>query len=228
MLMFNRRALVVGLVMLMAAGLAIFMKPKHWLAVDGLELDLEMMIPKNFGEWNVDPTVMPLLVSPDVQANLDKTYNQTLSRTYVNNHGERVMLSIAYGGRQTKSLQVHKPEVCYKAQGFQIGKMTKAVLDLAIGEIPVMHLVARQEHRNEPITYWIRTGEYVTRGWFEQNLARLRYGLSGKVPDGLLVRVSNISLDEQVSYQVQQDFLTMMLQAVRKEDRAHLIGKLAL
>jgi hypothetical protein len=67
----------------------------------------------------------------------------------------------------------------------------------------------------------------VTCGWFEQNLVRLSYGLTAKVPDGLLVRVSNISNDEQDSYRIQQVFLTALLQGVRKEDQVRLVGKLA-
>jgi len=91
----------------------------------------------------------------------------------------------------------------------------------------VMQLVAKQGTRNEPITYWIRIGDTVARGWFEQNLARLRYGLDGKIADGVLVRISTISNDEPDSYRIQQTFLTAMLQAVNREDRFRLVGKLA-
>ena len=220
------RYIAVGIAMLLAAGLSIAMTPTERLADNGPAIDLETMIPKEFGGWKLDPTVMPLLVSPDAEAMLNKIYNQTLSRTYIDSGGKRIMLSIAYGGDQTRDLQVHKPEVCYVSQGFQIGEMTKAVVDTAIGQIPVMRLMAKQGARNEPITYWIRMGDSVTRGWWEQNMARLSYGLTGIVPDGLLVRVSNISSDEQDSYRIQQVFLSAMLQGVRKEDRAWLVGKL--
>jgi EpsI family protein len=224
---FNLRNLIIGLAMVAAAGLALAMTPTHKIADQGPKIDLETMIPKQFGEWTIDSSIVPIAPDPQQEAMLNKIYSQTLSRTYVNVAGQRVMLSIAYGGDQSKALQVHKPEVCYASQGFQVGKMTKALVDTAIGAIPVMHLVATQGTRNEPITYWIRTGDTVTRGWFEQNVARLTYGLTGKVPDGLLVRVSNISSDEQDSYRIQQTFLTAMLQGVRKEDRVRLVGKLA-
>jgi len=223
----NLRYLLIGLAMLAAAGLAIAMTPTSKVADQGPNIDLETMIPKQFGEWKIDETVVPLLADPKQTALLNKIYNQTLSRTYVNAAGQRVMLSIAYGGDQSRAMQVHKPEVCYASQGFQIGQMTKALVDTANGQIPVMHLVAKQGTRNEPITYWIRTGDTVTRGWFEQNLARLTYGLTGKVPDGLLVRVSNISNDEPEAYRIQQAFLSAMLQGVSKEDRVRLIGKLS-
>ena len=108
--------------MLAAAGLALALTPRLKLADQGPTISLEAMIPKQFGEWKLEGTIASLIVSPDVQALLDKIYNQTLSRTYINPKGERIMLSIAYGGDQSDTMAVHKPEVCYPAQGFQILK----------------------------------------------------------------------------------------------------------
>jgi EpsI family protein len=123
-------------------------------------------------------------------------------------------------------MHAHRPEICYAASGFEIGKMTKTFVDTTIGRIPVMRLVAKQDARNEPITYWIRIGDSLTLGWFEQKLTVIDYGLAGKVPDGVLVRVSAISNDEQDSYRVQQAFLVALLKAVRSEDRFWLVGHL--
>jgi EpsI family protein len=89
-----------------------------------------------------------------------------------------------------------------------------------------MRLVARQGARNEPITYWISEGDSITRGWIEQKLTAIGYGLTGKVPDGLLVRVSSLSNDEQGAYWAQQVFLSALLRAVRSEDRFWLVGRL--
>jgi EpsI family protein len=216
-----------GLAMVAAAGFAIAMTPSHHITDEGQKLDLETMIPKQFADWTFDSSIIPIAPDPQRQAEINKIYSQTLSRTYFNGSRQSVMLSIAYGGDQSKALQAHKPEVCYESQGFQIGQMTKAIVDTTIGQIPVMHLVAKQGSRNEPITYWIRVGDSITRGWFEQNLARLSYGLTGSVADGILVRVSTISNDEPDSYRIQQTFLTAMLQGVKREDRFRLVGKLA-
>jgi EpsI family protein len=95
------------------------------------------------------------------------------------------------------------------------------------GEIPIMRLVAAQGKRVEPITYWIAVGDVVVRGAFEQNLARIRYGLTGTVPDGMLVRVSTISQNEASAYQVHDQFVSDMLQAMRAEDAARLLGRFA-
>jgi EpsI family protein len=189
-------------------------------------INLETIIPRDFDGWKIDFITAALVVNPDDNSLLNKIYNQTLSRTYSNNEGEQVMLSLAYGRDQSSDLHVHRPEICYATSGYDISDMTKTFVDTSIGRIPVMHLVAKQGSRNEPITYWIRVGDSLTRGWFEQKLTAIAYGLTGKVPDGLLVRVSTISNNEQDSYRIQQAFLTALLQSVRSEDRHWLVGHL--
>lgn len=219
-------SLILGMLMVSSGALTKVMTPTIEIADRQDKINLESMIPAEFGVWKIDPFTVALVVNPDDKWLLNKIYNQTLSRTYINNLGERVMLSIAYGRDQSKDMQVHRPEICYRAGGFDIGEMTKTFVDTTIGRIPVMHLVAKQGARNEPITYWIRVGDSLTRGWFEQKLTAIGYGLTGKVPDGLLFRVSTISNDEQDSYRIQQVFLASILQAVRSEDRYWLVGQL--
>lgn len=221
----SARHLLVGLAMLAAAGLAIAMKPGERMAVQRPPLNLESAVPQSFAGWRVDTSIVPVMVSPDVRAALDKIYSQTLARTYVDSQGQRVMLTIAYGGDQSRETQVHKPEVCYPMQGFQITSMAAGVLDAVQQKIPIMRLVAVQGRRVEPITYWIAVGDTVVRGAFEQNMARLKYGLTGTVPDGILVRVSSITRDEQSAYRLQDRFVNDMLQAMPPREAARLLGK---
>lgn len=190
------------------------------------KINLEAIIPREFDQWKINPSTAAIIVNPDDNGLLNKLYSQTLSRTYINNAGEQIMLSIAYGSDQSSDLQVHRPEICYATSGFDIANMTKTFVNTSIGQIPVMQLVAKLGNRNEPITYWIRVGDSLTRGWIEQKFASISYGLTGKVPDGLLFRISTISNNEQESYRIQQEFLTTMLQAVRSEDRYWLVGQL--
>lgn len=219
-------SLTLGLLMLLSGILTKFLTPTVTIPGQQNKINLENLIPREFDSWKLDPSTAALMVNPDTQGLLNKIYNQTLSRTYINNEGERVMLSIAYGTDQSTDLHVHRPEVCYAAGGFNIGGMTKTFIDTTIGRIPVMRLVAKLDARNEPITYWIRVGDSLTRGWLEQKMAAIVYGLTGKIPDGLLFRVSTISNDEQDAYRIQQSFLSTVLQAVRSEDRYWLIGRL--
>jgi EpsI family protein len=221
----HARCLAVGLAMLAAAALAFAMTPRTRMADEAHRVDYEQLIPTSFGEWRLDTSLAPVEVPPDVKAQLERFYSQTVSRTYVNRAGERVMLSIAYGDSQSRSLQVHRPEVCYVAQGFSVSDLVRASLDTAAATIPVMNLVARQGARNEPITYWVRFGDDVVRGNVEQGIARLRYGLTGRIPDGLLVRVSTISRNPDAAYKSHAEFVAALIAAIPDADRWQLIGR---
>ena len=219
-----RTNIVLMLLMFVSAGLAVAFHPIQKIADRVPAPNLETMIPKQFGDWRIDSDLVPIKVNPDVQAKLDKIYNQTLSRTYVDGHGNRVMLSIAYGGDQSDALQVHRPNVCYSAQGFLISNMAKSFLGTDYLKIPVMQMVASQGSRIEPISYWITVGDRVVRGAWEQKLAKVKYGLTGEVPDGILVRVSNISSDASSSYILHAGFINSMLKSMSQNDRRRLLG----
>jgi EpsI family protein len=135
------------------------------------------------------------------------------------------MLSLAYGANQSRDLQIHRPEVCYSAQGFQIISTQKTSLPISTGDIPAMQLVAKLGQRNEPITYWVRIGENVVRGNLEQGFARMQYGLSGVVADGILFRVSSIGTDNTKAYASQQQFIDDLLNSVPTSTRAYLLGQ---
>ncbi|MBI3055453.1 MAG: EpsI family protein [Betaproteobacteria bacterium] len=201
----HRRMLIAALLMFAGAGLALAMKPTQKLADTREKPVLETMIPRQIGEWKVDPTIIPITPSPDVQALLDKLYNQVLARTYVNPAGRRIMLSIAYGGDQSDSMRVHEPEVCYGAQGFDVSGSVAGTLLTKYGELPVKRLIAVQGNRNEPITYWVVVGDKATLPGLTQKFAQLSYGLTGKVPDGFLVRISSIDPDRQTASMSEKD-----------------------
>ena len=168
---------------------------------------------------------MPVqLVSPDTQAMLDKIYNQTLSRTYVNAKGERVMLSVAYGGDQSDATRAHRPEVCYPAQGFQIRSAAQSSVAVNGYAMPVKQLVARQGGRNEPITYWITVGDRVTTTGTHQKLAQLSYSTRGVIPDGMLVRISTIDADETKAFALHAAFIAEMARAISPSWRQVVVG----
>lgn len=223
----NRRllaSLALGLAMAGTSALTGALTPGVRLAQGQAPFQLESMIPQRFGTWQLDPGVVPLTPDPEQQGMLKKLYDQTLSRTYIDGAGRRVMLSIAYGGDQSKALQLHLPEVCYVAQGFQLLRDGAGSLATPYGTLPVKRLVARQGQRNEPITYWITIGDKATRSGIEQKLRRLAYGLSGEIPDGMLVRVSSIALDEPAAYALQDRFVAQLLASLDAPGRARLIG----
>jgi EpsI family protein len=223
----NRRfvaSVVLGVAMAVTSALTGALTPKTRLAPATDPFRLEAMIPPSFAGWSIDQSMVPLKPNPEQQTVLEKIYDQTLARTYVNGRGQRVMLSIAYGGDQSKALQLHLPEVCYVAQGFQMLKERSDTLPTRFGTLPVKRLVARQQQRNEPITYWITIGDKAVMSGIEQKIQRLAYGLSGKIPDGMLVRVSTIQANEDDAYRVQDQFIGQMLDVMAARDRARLLG----
>ncbi|MEO8038328.1 MAG: exosortase-associated protein EpsI, B-type, partial [Betaproteobacteria bacterium] len=171
-----------------------------------------------------DESIVPVQAAPDTRAALARIYSQTLARTYINSKGDRVMLSVAYGGDQSDAMQVHKPEICYPAQGFSVVSILTTYLATQFGQLPVKRLVAVHGARVEPITYWITVGDRVARTGWEQKIAQLRYGLTGKIPDGLLFRVSSIDRDEARAYEIQSEFVRSVLSSLTASDRARLVG----
>ncbi|WMJ09596.1 exosortase-associated protein EpsI, B-type [Nitrosomonas sp. sh817] len=215
---------ILGVLMIVSAALTMALTPTKKIADQQEKFDLETMIPARFGNWKIDESIIPLQVDADTQAKLDKIYNQTLSRTYVNSYGERIMLSVAYGGDQSDNLAIHKPEVCYYAQGFEVMKIYADELLTQYGKFPIKRLMAVKGSRNEPITYWVTIGNKAVLPGIEEKLQQLRYGLTGNVPDGMLVRVSSIDTDRERAYQLQNIFIQDLLSMVADGERIRLIG----
>lgn len=218
------RALFAALLLLSASGLAHVTKPTISLADQLGKVDLEAVFPKSFGDWHVDTNLPVSIVSPDVEALLKTLYAQTISRTYVGPGGERIMLSVAYGGDQSDATRAHRPDVCYPAQGFEILSNQNARIDVGQTELSVRHMLAKQGQRLEPVTFWFVVGEHVAVSGQQQKIAQLRYGMRGLIPDGMLVRVSNISPDAASAYQTQARFITQMRAAMPQATRLRVFG----
>lgn len=153
--------------MLAASGLALALKPTQKIADKGPAVDLERIIPKEFGDWREERHNFVQMVDPQQKELIERIYTQTLSRTYANSNGYRIMLAIAYGDDQRDSMQTHYPEVCYPAQGFKLISREKGSITSSMGSIPVVQLVTSLEkQRIEPVTYWVMIGDIpITQGW---------------------------------------------------------------
>jgi EpsI family protein len=78
--------------------------------------------------------------------------------------------------------------------------------------------------RQEPVTYWFTVGDQAVMGTTQKKLVELQFGLTGRVPDGLLFRVSSIDGDQARGNQMQDLFVNQLLQAVPVADRKRLSG----
>lgn len=220
----RRRGFVAAGLMFAGAALAVGMRPtKHMADQIGMP-DLEQLFPKQFGDWRVDTNTPVILPSPDVQALLDKIYNQVLARTYVNAQDQRIMLSVAYGGDQSDGTSAHRPEVCYPAQGFAIRSNSVSLLPLGDRTIQVRRLTSQLGPRHEPITYWVLVGGAVVTSGVGQKLVQMRYGLRGVIADGMLVRVSSIDANAERAFDVQQQFISDLWKSLPPEARSRVLG----
>lgn len=218
-------ALVAAALMASAATLATAMTPTKRI-VDVLpKLDLEASIPERFGDWTLDKRAVGGVVNPQQTELLNQLYSQILTRTYYNSQGYRIMLSIAYGEDQRDGNQLHYPEVCYPAQGFQVTSNRKGTLETELGGIPVKRLETNlSQNRFEPITYWTTIGSQVLTGGATKKIAEMRYGLKGEIPDGLLFRISSIDRNPEIAFAVQQQFVNQLVTAIPADVRPRIAG----
>jgi EpsI family protein len=222
----TRRAAVLSFVGLVgAAAVAAWARPTIKVSDQHKDFNLEAIFPKAFGDWVVDPNMPVVLPPPDQQALLEKIYNQTLARTYVNHKGQRVMLSVAYGGDQSDGLTVHIPEVCYVAQGFRLVSASAGTVQIPGQSIPVRNLMMTLGQRQEPVTYWVLMGDEATISNTQRRIVSLRYGLRRLIPEGMLVRVSSINPDMVEAFALHQVFINDLVAAVPESEKVRVVGK---
>lgn len=189
----SRRELLIGGGFVLAAATAFAMKPRTHLNMLGGS-KIEALVPQRFAGWSF-LAASGLVLPPEDQ--LEKQlYSELLTRTYTNSRGMQMMLLIAYNGSQDGVVQIHRPEICYPAGGFKLTQIDEHSIPLKSGlDIPSRFIVAETGLRREQIIYWTRLGQFFPRRWSEQRWAVFEQNLEGKIPDGLLVRISSISPD---------------------------------
>jgi len=187
--------------------------------------DIDKNIPRQFGEWMPVPGVR--IVEPPGSDTLShEIYNQEIGRGYVDRDGHVIMLLIAYGASQSDRLQLHRPEICYTAQGFRVSKPFETAFSYRVGLPPMslMHLVAQREGRVEPVSYWMRIGNDVATGIIARQVLKLKYGLRGFIPDGALIRVSTVGVSEEAAFALEAKFIEDLMNAVDPAARNFLVG----
>lgn len=221
--MIDRRDVLLGGGMLVAAGAAAALTPRrHVELLHGRKL--EAIVPPAIGAWQTTPSQAFIL--PKTPGSLaDRLYSDTVSRLYVAPNALPVMMVLAYGNLQSDLLQLHRPEVCYAAVGFQISNSTKLALPVAPGiAVPARELTASTDNRIEPITYWTRIGDFLPTTRREQRTMRLREQLAGIVPDGILVRLSTVAEPTPATFAALASFARTFILAVKPADRGILVG----
>lgn len=220
----DRNGYLIAVLMLAASVGGILARPSAVVPRERLAISLESMIPTQFGDWHEVRASPIQVVNPQAREMLDRLYSQIVSRVYANVEGYRIMLSLAYGSDQRGSLAAHRPEACYPSQGFVLEKNDPAVLSTPFGAIPVRRLFGVRGVRKEPVTYWLTVGDEAVHSTTQKRLVDLRYGLTGRIPDGMLFRVSSLDADQARAYKMQERFINQLLQSLSPADRKRLTG----
>lgn len=212
-----RPALAVMTIMLLAALAAQALTPLR--AAPAATPELDTVVPKHFGRWNeiASPYVQAALATPTPGTTTrDQPYDAILMRGYAADDGARIMLALAYAGEQRQDIKIHRPEVCYPAQGFDLLQQRAVTFPVgAAAPIPGTRLLVRNRQRLEAVSYWIRTGDAFPRGAWAMRARIFRDGIAGRISDGMLVRVSSVIDDESqaaAAYAQQQNFLASLVQ----------------
>lgn len=222
--MIARRNLLIGGACVAAAGAAYVLTPRKRLVLlkDGKLADA---IPLNFGDWSAENS--DGLVQPNTEGELAATlYSELVGRIYHQaSTGEAVMMLVAYGDTQSDLLQLHRPESCYPAVGFNIVSSVPGKLTLQGGaDVPVRRVVAAAQGRQENIVYWARMGEYLPASSGEQRKVRLQTAMDGYVPDGAMIRFSIVGDDAEAAFRKLDAFIPELLASVPAAKRPALVG----
>ena len=216
----DRRKFLLGLLFCSAAGVAAWRQPRIKIDYLGAQ-KLEDLVPKTIGRWDF-VTASGLVIPPE--DDFEKTlYSQVLTRVYSDNRGSPIMLLLAQNGGQTGFLQIHRPEVCYTAGGYEISAVTPHPIRVGPMTVPANRMDASSGGPTEHVIYWTRVGNQVPASWRQQKLAVAEQNLKGLIPDAILVRVSTVNDDADAALASIDEFVRAMLQSIPPARRSVFI-----
>jgi EpsI family protein len=216
----DRRKFLLGLLFASAAGVAYARQPRIKLDYLGRQ-KLDDLVPKSIGRWNF-VAASGLVIPPEDE--LEKSlYSQLLTRVYSDGENPPIMLLMAQNGSQSGFLQIHRPEICYTAGGYQISAVTPHPIRFGSKVVPANRMDASSGGPTEHVVYWTRLGNTIPASWREQKLAVAEQNLRGVIPDAILIRVSTINQDADAAMAAIDNFVRAMLQAVPPDRRSVLI-----
>jgi len=219
----SRRDVLIASACVATAGAAAALTPRRRVSLMGPS-SLAAVAPIDVGRWTGRDVTD--LVAPKTPDSLEsRLYNQTIERVYEGGGDDQIMMLIAHGDTQSNELQLHRPETCYPAFGFQILSSATRPLPLAPGApLPVRELVADVPGRQENIVYWTRLGEYLPTSENQQRADRVKIALHGEIADGLLARFSLVSTETDTAFAQLRRFIAEFVTATARPQRAALIG----
>lgn len=185
---------------------------------------IDPLFPNKVGDWEY--ATSSGLVMPPADQLRDRLYNAILTRYYASPTNLPVMLLVAYNGTQDGMLQVHRPEVCYPSAGYEL--MNEMLIPLDVGgglTVPGHYISARSTSRHEQMIYWTRIGNDFPTRWWAQHWAVAKENLKGRVPDGVLVRISTAAPDDETALLTLRRFFPLLLAQLSPTARRLIFGE---
>lgn len=229
MMSWTRSSAVAAMLLLFALA-AVVMRPD--IDHNAPDPDLEASVPRTFGSWRMLPNPLEQIsVATKGATSTDQPYDEVLSRTYVNPQGQMVMLALAYGKNQRQEVKVHRPELCYPAQGYKVMSIAPVtftgITDSVSGQnVTGQRMVVNARQRAEVVSYWIRIGDTYSSSPWRVRWQIMKEGLQGRMTDGMLVRVSqrvHPGEDAAPHHALVESFARDLLAAVPPATRAYLV-----
>jgi len=217
----SRRSIVLGAVFAATAGAAAATTPRrHEETLSGVPL--KSVVPDRVGSWRCaeySDAILPDSEPTDV-------YDQIVSRGYASPEWPPIMLVVAYGAAQSGLMKVHRPEVCYTSAGFKIVKRQIVPIPLQDGRtITASTFLGERQDRKEHVLYWTRISNTFPGSLFDQRVVMFEEGLSGVIPDGVLVRLSTLCPDWALAQSALQAFAGSLVTSSSPLGRALFIGR---
>lgn len=190
---------------------------------------LEHTLPKLLGEWSLIETAT-VQVGLSTDTSMSQPYNQSVMRSYTDNKGHVINLAVAWGEKQRQEIKIHRPELCYPAQGLQVVTLEDVTFPIrsADGSNVIGKRMLTRDHNGqyEVVSYWIRIGNVYSDSAWQTRKHIFTEGLAGRIPDGVLVRVSQRAADQsQLStiYARQEEFARELVAATPLHSRELLV-----
>ena len=189
----DRRHVLIGGALAIASGVAFARQPRATTSRVPAE-QFQNWIPARFGPWSRIGSSGVVLPPPD--ALRDRFYDNLATGAYEAPGEPLVMLLLAYNNKQDGVVQVHRPEVCYPVGGYALSDTRPISLPLLGQPVPANIFTAVGPDRTEQVIYFTRLGSAFPRSWAEQRIAVARDNLAGRIPDGMLMRISVLDSDQ--------------------------------
>lgn len=218
----TRREAIAGGIILAATAASQTLRPTR--IFDRLTREeLSGAIPKVVGPYRFSSTSGLILPPRDELS--EKLYDQVLTRVYEAPDAIPVLALFAYGSVQNLSLELHRPDECYPQQGFVITDPKTISVQLGRHDIPASFLTAtRKDGYVEQVLFWSRIGQTFPADRVAQSLVVARENFSGRMPDGLLARISVPTRSPEHGLQIARSFLQQLVNALAPVGQRIVLG----